>query len=143
MRSIHPNLRGTSSTQWNISHTWEVLSQTTQPRPRMLTTASPKLQKHVWQNHSLHLTTKIQVYKTAVLITLLYGAKTWVLYRKQMKLLERFHQRCLRSILGSGRLCHQRGGPGESKYHKHRIHTDAQTASNGGSRLTHGQLQDA
>ena len=29
-----------------------------------------------------------------------YSAETWVLYRKQIRLLERFHQRCLRSILG-------------------------------------------
>ena len=58
------------------------------------------LQKRVWQNHSLRLSTKIQVYRAAVLTTLLYGAETWVLYRKQVKLLERFHQRCLRSIMG-------------------------------------------
>ena len=31
---------------------------------------------------------------------LMYGAETWVLYRKQIGLVERFHQRCLRSILG-------------------------------------------
>ena len=33
-------------------------------------------------------------------ILLLYCAETWVLYRKQIRLLERFHQRCFRSILG-------------------------------------------
>ena len=38
--------------------------------------------------------------QTVVVPTLLYGAETWVLYRKQIRLLERFHQRCLRSILG-------------------------------------------
>ena len=59
-----------------------------------------RLQKRVWQNHSLRLSTKIQVYMAAVLTILLYGAETWVLYRKQVKLLERFHQRCLRSIMG-------------------------------------------
>ncbi|XP_068697221.1 uncharacterized protein [Montipora foliosa] len=59
-----------------------------------------RLQKRVWQNHSLRLSTKIQVYRAAFLTTLLYGAETWVLYRKQVKLLERFHQRCLRSIMG-------------------------------------------
>ena len=32
--------------------------------------------------------------------TLLYGCATRVLYRKQIRLLERFHQRCLRSIIG-------------------------------------------
>ncbi len=36
-------------------------------------------QKPVWQNHSLRLTTKIQVYKTVVLSTLLYWSESWVL----------------------------------------------------------------
>ena len=35
-----------------------------------------------------------------VVLTVLYGAETSVVYRKQIRLLERFHQRCLRSILG-------------------------------------------
>ena len=30
----------------------------------------------------------------------LYGAETWVFYRKQIRLVERFHQRCSRSTLG-------------------------------------------
>ena len=42
---------------------------------------------------------KIQVYRAVIVPTLLYGAETWDLYRKQIRLLERFHQRCLRSIL--------------------------------------------
>ena len=59
-----------------------------------------RLQKRVWQNHSLRLSTKLQVYKAAVLTTLLYGSEAWMLYRKQVNLLERFHQRCLRSLVG-------------------------------------------
>ena len=51
-------------------------------------------------SHSLHLSMKIQVYTAIVVPTLLYGAETRFLYRKQIRLLERFHQRCLRSILG-------------------------------------------
>ena len=35
-----------------------------------------------------------------VVPTHLYGAETWVLYWKQTRLLERFHQCCLHSILG-------------------------------------------
>ena len=58
-----------------------------------------RLSKRVWQSHSLHLSTKIQVYRAVVSI-LLYGAEAWVLYRKQIRLLERFHQCCFRSILG-------------------------------------------
>ena len=52
------------------------------------------------QSHSLRLSTKIQVYRAVVVPTLLYSAETLVLYQKQIRLLERFHQLCLRSILG-------------------------------------------
>ena len=72
---------------------------------RILTTACPKSAvrledcQRVWQTYSLRLSTKIHVYRVVV-PTLLYGAETWLLYRKQIRLLERFHQRCLRFILG-------------------------------------------
>ena len=46
------------------------------------------------------LSTKIQVYRTIVIPTLLYSTETWVLYWKQIRLLEQFHKRCLCSILG-------------------------------------------
>ena len=59
-----------------------------------------RLSKRVWQSHSLRLSTKIQVYWAVVIPTFLYGAETWVLYRKHIRLLEQFHQRCLRSIRG-------------------------------------------
>ena len=59
-----------------------------------------RLSKRVWQSHALCLSTKIQVYRAVVVPILLYGAETWVLYRKDIRLLGRFYQRCLRSILG-------------------------------------------
>ena len=59
-----------------------------------------RLSKRVWQSHSLRLSTNLQIYRAVVVTTLLYGAESWVLYRKQIRLRERFHQRCLRSILG-------------------------------------------
>ena len=59
-----------------------------------------RLSKRVWQSHSLHLSTKIQVYGAIFVPTPLYGAETWVLYRKQIRLLERFHPHCLLSISG-------------------------------------------
>ena len=34
-----------------------------------------------------------------VVTTLLYGSEAWVTYRNHIRFLERFHQRCLRSIL--------------------------------------------
>lgn len=52
-------------------------------------------------NHrNIKLATKIKVYKAVVLTSLLYGCETWTLYRKQLKKLEQFHQRFLRSIMG-------------------------------------------
>ena len=59
-----------------------------------------RLSKRIWQSLPHRLSKKIQVYRAAVVPTLLCGAKTWVLSRKQIRLLEWFHQRCLRSVLG-------------------------------------------
>ena len=87
-------------TQWNTSLTWVVSSPMMLQSARILTTACQKPAKRVWQSHSLRLSTKLQVHRAVVVPTLLYGEETWVLYRKQIRLLERLHQRCLRSILG-------------------------------------------
>ena len=53
----------------------------------------------MWNNKNLKRKTKIRVYRAVVLTTLLYGSETWVTYRSHIRLLERFHQRCLRTIL--------------------------------------------
>ena len=58
-----------------------------------------RLYKRVWNNKNLKTQTKIRVYRAVVLTTLLYGSETWVTYRSHIRLLERFHQRCLRTIL--------------------------------------------
>ena len=58
-----------------------------------------KLNKRVFSNTDLSISTKIKVYNAVILPTLLYGCETWVTYSKQMKTLEKYHQRCLRRIL--------------------------------------------
>ena len=58
-----------------------------------------RLYKRVWKNKHLKKGTKIRVYRAVVLTTLLYGSESWVTYRRHLRLLERFHQRCLRIIL--------------------------------------------
>ena len=45
------------------------------------------------------LDAKISVYKSCVLTTLLYSSETWTTYRRHLKWLERFHQKCLQRIL--------------------------------------------
>ena len=58
-----------------------------------------RLRKRVWNNHHLKTESKLSVYRAIVISALLYGAESWTLYRRHIRLLERFHQRCLRSIL--------------------------------------------
>ncbi|KAI8484505.1 hypothetical protein Bbelb_377760 [Branchiostoma belcheri] len=58
-----------------------------------------RLHSRVWKSKHLKKDTKVSVYKAVVLTTLLYGSESWVTYRHHLRLLERFHQRCLRSIL--------------------------------------------
>ena len=58
-----------------------------------------RLYKRVWNKKHLRIITKISVYRAVILTTLLYGSESWVTYRNHLTLLERFHQRCLRTIL--------------------------------------------
>ena len=58
-----------------------------------------RLSSRVWKNKHLKKVTKISVHRTVVLTALLYGSESWVTYRHHLRLLERFHQRCLRVIL--------------------------------------------
>ena len=48
---------------------------------------------------SLMNTTRIWSYRAVALATLLYGSETWVTYRSHIRLLEGFHQHCLRTTL--------------------------------------------
>ena len=61
--------------------------------------AFSRLYKRVWNNKNLKIHTKISVYRAVVLTTLLYGSDAWVTYCSHVQLLERFHQRCLHTIL--------------------------------------------
>ena len=58
------------------------------------------LQHRLWSKRGMRLNTKIQVYRTVVVSTLLYESETWTTYRDHLKNPERFHMRCLRKICG-------------------------------------------
>ena len=57
------------------------------------------LEERVWSPHDLTYETKLAVYESCVIPSLLYACETWTPYRRHFKCLERFHQRCLRHIL--------------------------------------------
>ena len=58
-----------------------------------------KLEDRVWSDHDLTLSTKLSVYDACVVTSLLFACETWTTYRRHLKILERFHQNCLRHIL--------------------------------------------
>ena len=58
-----------------------------------------KLEKRVWADPDITINTKISVYRTCVLAVLVYSAETWTTHKRHIKLLEHFHQKCLRCIL--------------------------------------------
>ena len=59
-----------------------------------------RLRERVFDNRNLSLETKVMVYQAVCLSALLYGSESWTLYRRQTKILERYHIRCLQIILG-------------------------------------------
>ena len=58
-----------------------------------------RLEERVWADKDLTRNTKLSVYETCVLTSLLYSSESWTIYQRNLKPLERFHQRCLRRIL--------------------------------------------
>ena len=64
------------------------------------TAAFGRLNKRVFTNHDLSLETRIMVYQAVCISSLLYCSESWTLYRRHIKLLERFHMTSLQKILG-------------------------------------------
>eukprot|EP00795_Rhopilema_esculentum_P017617 gene17618-9257_t len=62
--------------------------------------AYSKLEERVWKKRNLIINTKMQIYKTCALSTLLYGSESWTIYSKEEPKLNSFHLRHLRRILG-------------------------------------------
>ena len=58
------------------------------------------LQSRVFSNDNLRPQTKVKVHKAICLSILLYGSEAWVPYRRHVKLLQSFHMRTLRKLLG-------------------------------------------
>ena len=57
-----------------------------------------KLENRLWKSHDITLSTKINVYRAVIIPSLTYGSETWTPYRRQIKTLDAFHLRKLRSI---------------------------------------------
>ena len=53
----------------------------------------------IWDQSGIRLDTKLKVYRSLVLPTLLYACETWTVYQLHAKRLNHFHTSCLRKLL--------------------------------------------
>ena len=53
----------------------------------------------IWDRSGIRLDTKLKVYRSVVLPTLLYACETWTVYQRHSKRLNHFHTSCLRKRL--------------------------------------------
>ena len=64
-------------------------------RIRKASKAFGKLERLVSSDRGITTKTKLSVYESCVLTTLLYSSETWSTYHRHIQGLERFHQKCL------------------------------------------------
>ena len=58
-----------------------------------------RLRGSIWDRSGIRLDTKLKVYRSVVLPTLLYASETWTVYQRHAKRLNHFHTSCLRKLL--------------------------------------------
>ena len=58
-----------------------------------------RLRGSIWDRSGIRLDTKLKVYRSAALPTLLYACETWTVYQRHAKRLNHFHTSCLRKLL--------------------------------------------
>ena len=58
-----------------------------------------RLRGSIWDRSGIRRDTKLKVYRSVVLPTLLYACETWTVYQRHAKRLNHFHTSCLRKLL--------------------------------------------
>ena len=58
-----------------------------------------RLRGSIWDRSGIRLDTKLKVYRSVLLPTLLYACETWTVYQRHAKRLNHFHTSCLRKLL--------------------------------------------
>ena len=58
-----------------------------------------RLRGSIWERSGIRLDTKLKVYTSVVLPTLLYACETWTVYQLHAKRMNHFHTKCLRKLL--------------------------------------------
>ena len=58
-----------------------------------------RLQSNIWERRGISLTTKMKLYWAVVITVLLYAGKSWAIYSRHARQLNRFHMLCLCKLL--------------------------------------------
>ena len=58
-----------------------------------------RIRGSIWDRSGIRLDTKLKVYRSVVLPTLLYACETWTVYQRHAERLNHFHTSCLRKLL--------------------------------------------
>ena len=58
-----------------------------------------RLRGSIWDRSGIRLDTKLKVYRSVMLPTLLYACETWTVYQRHANRLNHFHTSCLRKLL--------------------------------------------
>ena len=58
-----------------------------------------RLRRSIWDRSGIRLDTKLKLYRSVVLPTLLYACEIWTVYQRHAKRLNHFHISCLRKLL--------------------------------------------
>ena len=61
--------------------------------------AFDRLRGSIWDRSGIRLDTKLKIYRSVVLPTLLYACETWTVYQRYAKRLNHFYTNCLRKLL--------------------------------------------
>ena len=57
-----------------------------------------RLEARVWSQRDINIRTKLGVYESCVITTLLFATETWTTHQRHVRSLERFHHNCLRRL---------------------------------------------
>ena len=58
-----------------------------------------RLRGNIWDQSGIRLDTKLKVYRSVLLPTILFVCETWTVYQRHAKRLNHFHTSCLRKLL--------------------------------------------
>ena len=81
-----------------------------------------RMLKNVWKSSQYSTETKLRLYSSCVLSTLLYGSECWRMTASDLNQLSTFHTKNLRSILAQDHLQPTSFGPLQPRQHEHHHH---------------------